>query len=462
VRVRSLLFCFYYLIVHTPCARAEEQPERATDAGTDDRGPPPDPRKGERSDARISPPSAAQIFLWPPRVLLMPLRFFWKGFSYPLAGMANSEEKHHVSQRLYLMFTTADGMLGVRPEVEYNLSFTPTVGASFFDHKLFGRDTYFDAVFRGSVSDDIAYTRLRARALPSRWASQLDLMTEFNRRDDQLFAGIGMDQLKPSRYMINSLLLSTLARFTVRPEARFVLGTQWGIRRFANGRSVAGDPPIAEVYCVRNAAGRCAVPLTVNDQQVPGFNEGTQFFRAVGGFVVDTRDSTFKPSSGALLELTVDYSHGLGAGDSSNYLRVWGSAMGVLDLWKRTHVLILRAWGMTVVPFGGAPVPFTELVVLGGPDNLRGVRVNFLRDFSGVLFTAEYRWPIWMWMDASLFTDAGGVFGQGWSGFRVEKLVPDVGMALRVRTMKTFYFQIQSAWSPLDHWQFFVSFSAVP
>jgi hypothetical protein len=65
-------------------------------------------------------------------------------------------------------------------------------------------------------------------------------------------------------------------------------------------------------------------------------------------------------------------------------------------------------------------------------------------------------------MDASLFADAGGVFGQGWSGFAIEKLVPDVGVALRVRSSKAFFFQIQTAWSPLDHWQFFISFSAVP
>ena len=462
MRLRSLLFCLYYLIVHAPCALADDrQPPDAAGTATDDRGPPPDPQKGERSDAKKTTTSAGQIFLWPPRLVLMPLRFLWKGLSYPLAAMANNEEKNHVSQKLYLMFTTSDGMLGVRPELEYNLSFTPTIGATFFDKKLFGRDTYFDATFRGSVSDDIAYTRLRARPLPSRWATQLDLMTEFNRRDDQLFTGIGMEHLKPSRYMINSLLLLTLARFTVRPEARFVLGTQWGIRRFGNGRTIGDDPPIAEVYCVRNAAGRCATPLTVNDQQVPGFNQGTQFFRAVAGLSVDTRDSTIKPSSGALIELTADYSKGLGE-DRSSYLRVWGSTMGVLDLWKRTHVLILRAWAMTVVPFSNQPVPFTELVVLGGPDNLRGVRVSYLRDYSGVLFTAEYRWPIWMWMDASLFTDAGGVFGQGWSGFAVEKLVPDVGAALRIRTSKAFFFQIQTAWSPLDQWQFFVSFSAVP
>src|SRR4051812_27819608 len=192
-------------MLHTPCALG------------DDRGPPPDPQAGERSDAKKAPPSAGQILLWPPRLVLMPLRYLWKGVSYPLAAAANNEEKNHVSQQIYLMFTTADGTLGVRPELEYNLSFSPTVGASFFDRKLFGRDTYFDAVFRGGLAGDIAYTRVRARPLPDKWAPQLDLMTDFNRRDDQLFTGIGMEHLRPSRYMINSLRISSLARFMVRP-----------------------------------------------------------------------------------------------------------------------------------------------------------------------------------------------------------------------------------------------------
>jgi outer membrane protein assembly factor BamA len=117
---------------------------------------------------------------------------------------------------------------------------------------------------------------------------------------------------------------------------------------------------------------------------------------------------------------------------------------------------------MDVIPTNNQPVPFTELVVLGGPDDLRGVRWGLYRDYSGALFTAEYRWPVWMWMDASLFTDAGGVFGPHWQNFSVQKLVPDVGFGVRIRTATSFVMRMQVAWSPADGWQFFVAATAVP
>ncbi|HEX6835030.1 MAG TPA: BamA/TamA family outer membrane protein, partial [Polyangia bacterium] len=83
-----------------------------------------------------------------------------------------------------------------------------------------------------------------------------------------------------------------------------------------------------------------------------------------------------------------------------------------------------------------AAVPFTELATLGGPDSLRGFRAGRYRDFSTLLFSAEYRWPIWMWADAILFVDYGGAAGQRFAGLGVDSLHPDLGAGIRVRTSR--------------------------
>jgi hypothetical protein len=303
-------------------------------------------------------------------------------------------------------------------------------------------------------------TRLYARPTPITQMTQVELATAFRRRDDQLYAGIGMDvqpPLGPSRYLINAFDLTSNVTFILRPEVRLSVGAWLGVRRFGNGREIGDDPPIANVFCVR-VLGRCT--NHVDERLVPGFNQGTEFVRPTFLLRVDTRDSVFKPSSGAYAELYGDYTHGMA--DPSSFFRVGGSMMGVIDLWRRSHVLVLRAWAMTVLSTNDAPVPFSELVVLGGPDDLRGVRVGKYRDSSGVVFTAEYRWPVWMWMDAVLFADAGGVFGEWFHGFNVGKLVPDVGAGLRIRTHTAFYFRLQTAWSAADGWQFFIAATTVP
>jgi hypothetical protein len=456
VRAFSLFISLTLFQLHATCAFAEESPPAQL---PDNRQPAPDPMAGEPSDAKQPKRSFANDLLIVPRLLLTPPRLLWKGISYPLVWAANGEEKNHYSQKLYLVVTSWDGTIGVRPEVSYQLSFSPFFGLTFFHNKLLGPGTGFDTTFMFGLGEDLWFARVRMRPFAARHASQLYLLTQFNRRNDQLFTGVGMNNSRGlSRYSIDAFDVDAHVRSVVSSEARLFAGAMFGLRRYGDGGVNAGDLPISEVYCVRAKNGLCTNKVDV--LQVPGFYTGTEFLRFNAGFLVDTRDSSFRPTSGALAEASVDYSHGLS--EPSSYFRLRGSVMGVIDLWKRSHTLILRAWAMSVYPTNDAPVPFTELVVLGGPDDLRGVRWGLYRDFSGMLFTAEYRWPVWMWMDASLFTDAGGVFGQNFSDFNVTQLKPDIGAGIRIRTSQSFLFRLQLAWSPADGVQFFVSATAVP
>jgi outer membrane protein assembly factor BamA len=463
VFARLLSTCILLYSLHAACASAEEQPQPPSEAAPQ---PPPDPMRGERSDGKIVHGDGDRdALLAVPRLVLLPVRLVWMGLSVPAKAFGDGEEKYHVSKVVYRMFTSEDGKIGVRPQFSYIASFSPVFGVSVFDRKLFGPDTYFGGHLEfGLNTYNLWSVSLSARPLPGTLASQLQLTTSFVRRDDQLFTGIGNGSDQPaSRSMVIAFDLSAVYHFVAVPWVHLDAGIDFGLRRFENGRMIGNDQPIFDVYCVRMVTGQCAGvsdDAHVDEKQVPGFNQGTQFLRPMLGLTVDTRDNPFRPSSGGVLQLFGDYS--LGLGDETSYFRVGGSLTGVIDLWRRSHVLLLRAWGETVIPTGSTPVPFSELVVIGGPDDLRGVRWGKFRDNSGVLFTAEYRWPLWMWMDADVFTDAGGVFGTGWSGFRVEELHPDVGFGVRLRTSKLFLFRLQTAWSPSDGWQFFFSARTVP
>jgi outer membrane protein assembly factor BamA len=85
------------------------------------------------------------------------------------------------------------------------------------------------------------------------------------------------------------------------------------------------------------------------------------------------------------------------------------------------------------------PVPFSELLTLGGVDTLRGYRLGAFRDQSLLMFTAEYRWPVWMYADAALFVDWGGTFGRNFAGFDARRFLWDLGLSLRIATRSQFY-----------------------
>lgn len=421
-------------------------------------GPAPDPSAGESYDGRAHAPGWRAGVTLVPRLVLAPLRLTFRGLGFCLHHLLDWDERNRVYATVLAALSSRDGLIGVRPTFQYSISYTPVVGARLFDRKLLGRGTNFELTAMAG-SFDVLYAEAYARPTPSDRAYELALRTAYTRRNDQFFHGIGFvtdpEAIQPpARYAVDAVDTGGSLSVAAAPGLFFGLDTGFGFKRFGNGRQIGGDLPIAEVYCLR-ALGRC-VPGVVDPVRVPGFDRGTQFFRVGGRVRVDSRDNWYRPSSGGLVELGLDYTHGLGF-DRAHYLRGRAALSGVLDLWQRTRVLVVEVAARLLEPFGPAPVPFSELVVLGGPDDLRGFRAGRFRYFSSLLFAAEYRWPIWMWMDASLFVEYGGVFGRRFDGFSVERMRPDVGAGVRLRSSDAFYVRAQAAYGWGGGWQLFLS-----
>ena len=403
--------------------------------------PAPDPTRGERSDGRIESTDRRQWALVVPRVLLFPVRLLVKALSYPTEPILLFVEKYQLPLWLQEATTTADGLRGVRPELSWNLNFAFAAGLSYFDRRSLGAGTSLHArvLFGGA---DLIESGIALRPTPLAWRAQVRLAIDYLRRDDQYFNGIGSVHAG-SRYAVNGLRGGAGVRLRVARPLSIALAGEGAIKRFGEGNERAGDPAIGEVYCVR-LLGRCVVG-TVDPRQVPGFNEGTQFARGAVTIALDTRDRPFEPAAGLLASAVVDYTHGLGF-DSSSYFRISGELGLALSVWRRSHTFVLRGSSSVIEPTSDVPVPFSELTVLGGPDSLRGVRTGAFRDSSLLLFSGEYRWPIWMFADASLFVDYGGTFGQNFRDFTANRLYWDIGAALRVTTRSQFLFRVGIAY----------------
>jgi hypothetical protein len=423
--------------------------------------PAPDPSRGERYDGRAGVTALRDDVVLVPRLLLAPLRLTFVGLGAGLRPLVEWDERHHVHETILAAFSSRDGQLGVRPAFQYSLSYRPVVGLRFFDRRLLGRDTDFElTAMTGGTS--VVHAELYARPTRSARALSLAAHLVYDRRDDLVFTAIGYadDDARrwgrPTRYAVDAVDALGELSWTASPSWFLGATGGFGVRRFGDGTSIAGDLPIAEVYCTRDVSGRCT---GVDDVQVPDFNPGTQFARLSALARVDTRDNPYRPSSGAVLQAGADWTHGLGF-DDSDYLRLRGSLVGVLDLWQRSRVLLVGVRAELLEPFGNYPVPFSELIVLGGPDDFRGFRPGRFRNFSSLLFAFEYRWPIWMWMDAELFTEYGGTFGRGFEGFQLGRMRPDVGAGVRLRSTSDFYLRAQVAYGWGDGFQLFLSFNA--
>jgi hypothetical protein len=412
----------------------------ATSGASDAEAGAPDVLRGERYDGRAARRPARDLWLALPRLLLAPPRLVVRGLGAAARPLVEWSERNHVPETLASAITSADGRIGVRPTVDYQNEFKPSFGLSFFDQRLW-RDLRLtvSAAFGGpGVLADEARLRLpwwRKRAL-------VEVAAAYRRRDDELFTGIGMTGPRAfARYAVDQA--DAGARLTLLPiqRVRLELGLGAGLRRFGDGDVYENIRPISAVYCVRGLGGRCASPR-VDEAQVPGFTRGTQFVRARFGLRVDSRADETR--SGIIAGGSAEYTHGLGA-DPSRYLRLGAHVGTQLELWRH-RALYVGVAAEDELAFDHTAVPFSELVQLGGVEDLRGFMRGRFRDASSWLATVEYRWPVWMWMDGALFCDYGGVFGPAFKGFSVGALRPDVGFGVRVRVGDRFLLRVQVAY----------------
>jgi outer membrane protein assembly factor BamA len=134
---------------------------------------------------------------------------------------------------------------------------------------------------------------------------------------------------------------------------------------------------------------------------------------------LDLTRGTQRTYAGTRVLLRLDYTHDLN-GDRFRYGRYAVAVHQYVPVFffPKTRRLVFRANLEQVTPMlGGDTVPFYQLPRLGGQRSLRGFVSDRFQEEGALLFTAEYRYPIWNTRDATsggldavFFVDTGQVF----------------------------------------------------
>jgi hypothetical protein len=416
-----------------PRAAADDTPP-ACGAPAADR--PPDPRCGEPLDGRPADKPGPGLTV-PQAALFLPKEasnaVFW-----PVVEGAEVLEAHHVPGWVEGIFTSDDGLIGIRPELYYSTSFAPTVGGRVFFRRFPGRGSEV-AVRALTGGPAVLYGQLQLRG-PD-W-SGLSLDASFDRRRDRLFAGIGPNSaaelsaagLGLARF--GSDILMTNLRWSRRVE-RHLTGYLYGDvqRRQYQADNVRGGPSVTTFYNA-TPADCAAAGLTapcVSPAFMPGFYQGLRVVHAGGGVTLDARSHD---RDGSGVAATIDGAVGQGiAGDPTRDARLSAEAVGAIG--GIDKVLFLRTRAAMVSALSGATIPFDELVSPSGKLGMRGFPDGRFRGQSGAVASAEYRYYIASQLDASLFTDVGTVAGPAFAGLWQNRWFPDFGVGFRFYAQKS-------------------------
>jgi len=389
-------------------------------------GRPPSPSCGESLDGRDPPATsptrrAARALLAPPRAVAR-LAFI------PVVEATAAVERHDLINRLNALTTSDDGKVGVRPDIQYATSFIPSVGLGFFYRRLRDPGSALTALARAG-STDVWHVEGGLRG-PAR--SGLSVSAMWDRRDDRIFAGIGVQPIDDP---------NVRARYggdIYKVEAMWVAPRLGPIavvlRSGAEGRNyhstdVRGGPSVADAYgAPPETCAALGVPSPCTDPaQVPGFYGGRRLLYQRARVALDLRPAG-RDRSGVAIGVDATYVQGI-IDDRSRHVRTLFDAVTAIGGVDR--VLFLRVAAAVVQPVGHAPVPFDEMISPTGGMWNRGLPDGLLRDRSGVAGTAEYRWLISSVMDAALFVDESAVASAWFAGLAPEDFRTSVGVGVR-------------------------------
>ena len=177
----------------------------------------------------------------------------------------------------------------------------------------------------------------------------------------------------------------------------------------------------------------------------PGIDQQTNFWRG-GGFVeFDWRDRPSTPTSGGkyLAQYVRYLDHNLGA---YSFMRLDLDATQYVPLFNRSRVIALHGASSLTTTNSTQQTPFYLQPTLGGPDTLRGYRVNRFYGDNSVMINGEYRWSASPILDVAAFADAGKVFNR-WEQWNLHDLQSDVGFGLRLKARSRTVFSFDTGFS---------------
>ena len=402
------------------------------------------PNYDGRPPARLT---AGEVLVWVPRVLFFPVYLTLEYLvRWPIVKLVTVLERYHVINRLTNLFTLGGTKALLLPTIFVDFSRFASVGF-YFHYKDLGVENHNLTVQAGIWTGDWYHAVVTdSFKIFAKDQGTVKLRAEFFWRPDHVFHGLGPD----TRQSDESFFRQRRTEVALSLKAKL-----WDLNRvffevqYRNVKIEAGqDRPIDAPD----------LPWAVGDPgAVPGYGETYNLLTAKMKLDLDSRNPERGATPGSGLRFEASGSYSVDPGNTALHFARWGGELaGFWDITGNNHVLALRLCVAGLERVGDAPVPITERLLVGGsPERMPGFLEGRFRGDSMLLFTAQYRYPIWSMLDASLFVSVGNVFNGRFDDFAFRRMVMSWGIALRTNTSRDVSFDLLLAFgtNQLEHWR---------
>jgi len=408
--------------------RAATPVDGAPDAGTPeaatDSGPETPPKRAlpdyEGRDRESTATEDALLFV--PRALLFPVYLVTEyAVAVPVGAVATTAERNQWPKAIHDALTFGPNREGgIYPTFLIDFGLRPSIGFHLFWGFLsVGNRVSLDAAWGGSQWYTVAIADRQD------FSPNESLITElrWDRRPDNLYYGVGPEVSDNLRSRVGTDVLEGSLTWR-RVLGQTTLRARGSVRRLDfKDFTCCGDPALRE----RVERGELPPP--------PGYQQPYTPATLELGAVLDTRRPESPNQSGWRVAVGAAPSIDLQRGGQLSWIRYGGGVEANWDVTGNGRVVSLGLTTAFVDPLGSDPVPFTELVMLGGNEPFTGYLPGRVRDRSALVAQLGWHWPVFSYLDGVLAVSFGNVFGKHLEGFDVGLLRLSAELGLRTRGM---------------------------
>ena len=381
---------------------------------------PPEKRPRPDYEGRDPEPTETRdALLFVPRLLLFPIYLVAEyAVAEPIGALAVSAERDKWPKAIHDALTFGPNQEGgIFPTFLIDFGLRPSIGVHLFWGFLPVHNRIsLDAAWGGAQWWTVAL------ADRQEFGRDESLVTEFrwDRRPDNPFYGVGPEAPNDLRSRVGTdVLLGSLT--WRRVLGKVTLRAGGSVRRLDyKDFTCCGDPALKQ-------------RVEQGEVPPPGYEEP---YTAAGGevaAVLDTRHPDSPDQSGWRVALGAAPAVDLQRGGRLSWFRYAAGVEGNWDLTGNGRVVSLGVVTAFVDPLGSEPVPFTELVMLGGNEPFAGYIQGRLRDRSALVAQLGWHWPVFSYLDGLLAVSVGNVFGPRLQDFSLDLLRLSAELGLRAR-----------------------------
>jgi hypothetical protein len=360
-----------------------------------------------------------------------------------------------VIPRVSDIFLNEDGTAGFYPNFSVGGRTGFAAGITYFNRDVFnhGHSLDLNTFYTNTHNFNFGVNYIVPPGEESRFQFDIRANLRFNDDQDIFLGGNDASENFEANYAIERYDLQSELGYLLR--SNLLLSFRSGFRHTAvNGLSdvtETGEPIDNFINRDTFAVGivnlaTVGLSATLDRRGAVGKNKNTNLVSAITSSY-DFKQTKTRIFSGFLVDAGLGYNRSLNSTDFE-FLNYYGEGQYFIPLpgLPVNRRLALRGRLEKRYPFGNASVPFYEQSILGDAQNLRGYEQDRFRDLGSLLFTLEYRYPIWDTWDAVVFTDQGQVFNQ-FSQLSLNRFQGSIGTGLRFMTASDFLFRIEIAFS---------------